>query len=390
MRRYDFDKVYDRRNLSSCKWDVKPGELPLSMADMDLGCSDEIIMAIKERISKSNFGYTQPSDSWYESYIRFFSERHHFEIDKSWMMFSTGVVPTISSSVRKLTKVGDNVVVLSPVYNIFYNSIINNQRKVYQVPLLLDGDHYHIDFDGLEKAFALENTSMMIFCNPANPVSRIWTRDEIIRIGQLAKKYHVVVLSDEIHCELTRPGTEYVPYCSVNEDNLNNCVMAIAPTKSFNVAGIQTSAIVVANEELRKKVCRQINTDEVAEPNILSCIVAEAAFNQSRDWLDEVREYLFENRRIVKEFLQKEIPMLHLIDGDATYLLWIDVSKICESGEIFTEYLRKQTGLILNPGEEYGLGGEGFVRMNVAYPKSVILDALDRLKCGVLSFLKLK
>ncbi len=388
MKKYDFDRVYDRRDLSSCKWDVVEGELPLSMADMDLGCSDEIMNAFKDRISKSNFGYTQPDKAWYDAYISFYHERHHFDIDRDWLLFSAGVVPTISSSVRKLTSVGDNVVVLSPVYNIFYNSIVNNDRVIYPVPLILKDDSYLIDFDALEKAFSLDKTTMMIFCNPANPVSRIWTKEEMYRIGQLAKKHHVVVLSDEIHCELVRPGKEYIPYASVSEDNLMNSVTAVAPTKAFNIAGVQSSCVIVPDPDLRRKVWRQLNTDEVAEPNFLSCVAAKAAFNDSIDWLDQVREYLFSNRDMVKDYLDKEIPELHLVDGDATYLLWIDIRKICSSGEVFVSYLRKKTGLILNPGEEYGLGGEGFIRMNVAYPKSVLADALTRLKAGVLSFLK--
>lgn len=388
MKKYRFDTVYERRDLSSSKWNCKDGELPLSIADMDLGCPDKLIEVLQQRLSRSNFGYTDVPSSWYDCYINFYKKRHHFSIDRSWMMFSTGVVPTISSSVRKITSVGDKVVVLSPVYNIFYNSIVNNNRIVYEVPLLLKDDFYSIDFENLEKAFQDAKTTMMIFCNPANPVSRIWTKEEMEKVGELAYKYHVVVLSDEIHCELTRPGKEYIPYISVNERNRENCIMAIAPTKAFNIAGIQSSAIVVPNAELRKKVTRQINTDEVAEPNILACIAAETCFNDCIDWLDDVREYLFSNRQEVKDFLQKEIPNLHLIDGDATYLLWIDIKKICSSGEEFTSFLRKETGLILNPGEEYGLGGQGFIRMNIAYPKRVLHDALDRLKIGVKNYSK--
>jgi cysteine-S-conjugate beta-lyase len=383
MRKFDFDAVIDRSNTSSSKWNVKKGELPLSTADMDLACPDRLIQALQDRMKCPIFGYTEPNPEWYESYINFFETRHHFKMDKSWMMFSTGVVPTISSCVRKLTNVGDHVVVLTPVYNIFFNSIVNNARVVHPVELLYKDGVYHIDFENLEKAFANPKTTMMILCNPANPVGRVWIRDELYHIGQLAKKYHVVVLSDEIHCEIVRPGKEYIPYASVSPDTLDNCVMAISPTKSFNIAGLQTSCVVVPNEELRKKVNRQLNTDEVAEPNAFACLASSVCLDECRDYLDAMRDYVFSNRDYVESFIKEEIPLLSVVHADATYLCWIDISEVSLDSESFLSSLREKTGLILNPGREYGLGGEGFVRMNLAYPKSVLKDALERLRTFV-------
>ncbi len=388
--KYDFNTASSRRHTDSVKWDVKDNELPLSIADMDIETAPEIKKAILNRAESGIYGYTEPMDDWYQAYISFFSDRYNVKLEKEWMMFSTGVVPTISSSVRKLTKEGDNVVVLSPVYNIFYNSIVNNNRKVLEVELIHDGDDYKIDFESLEKAFALENTSLVIFCNPANPVGRIWTKDELAKLGELAYRYSVIVLSDEIHGFITRPGKKYIPFFSVSETNKMNSVNCVSVTKPFNLAGIQTSLCFVPNPELYKKVNRQINTDEVAEPNIFACPVTVAALNDGRDWLDQANAFFYENEDEVRLFLKNNIPLLSVTPSDATYLLWIDVRKIAENSKDFVTHLRETTGLILADGAVYGKGGNGFVRMNVACPKAILNDALSRLKTGVDSYLALK
>ncbi len=388
--KYDFNTASSRRHTDSVKWDVKDNELPLSIADMDIETAPEIKKAILNRAESGIYGYTEPMDDWYQAYISFFSDRYNVKLEKEWMMFSTGVVPTISSSVRKLTKEGDNVVVLSPVYNIFYNSIVNNNRKVLEVELIHDDDDYKIDFESLEKAFALENTSLVIFCNPANPVGRIWTKDELAKLGELAYRYSVIVLSDEIHGFITRPGKKYIPFFSVNETNKMNSVNCVSVTKPFNLAGIQTSLCFVPNPELYKKVNRQINTDEVAEPNIFACPVTVAALNDGREWLDQANAFFYENEDEVRLFLKNNIPLLSVTPSDATYLLWIDVRKIAENSKDFVTHLRETTGLILADGAVYGKGGNGFVRMNVACPKAILNDALSRLKTGVDSYLTLK
>lgn len=388
--KYPFDETINRRNSDSIKWDVKENELPMWVADMDFSVAPEIREALQERLSHPCYGYTAPQEDWYEAYISFFEEMHHFQMEKEELLFCTGVVPTISSTVRKLTKEGDHVVVLSPVYNIFYNSIINNNRVIHEVPLLYKNGEYEIDFENLEKAFALKETTLCIFCNPANPVSKIWSKEELERVGKLAYEHGVVVLSDEIHCEIVRPGKEYIPFASVNDINKNNCIMAIAPTKTFNLAGIQTSAIYIPNEELRKKVNRQINTDEVAEPNIFACHAAVAAFNHGREWLKEMREYVFANRDFLEEFVQEQIPNLSVVKGDATYLVWVDISKVSTDSKAFSAFLREKTGLFVSSGHVYGGNGNQFIRINVACNRKTLIDGLTRLKEGVELYLKEK
>lgn len=388
--KYDFNEDISRLNTGSVKWDCQENELPMWIADMDLPTSEVVQNALLKRAAHPIYGYTNVENEWYDAYINYFKEKHNFEIKKEWMAFCLGVVPTISSTVRKLTSIGDNVVVLSPVYNIFYNSIINNQRTILQVPLLYENDRYEIDWSSLEKALKEEKTTLLIFCNPANPISKIWNEEELAKLGQLCFENHVVVLSDEIHCEITRPGKDYIPFARVNEVNQNLSVTAISPTKTFNIAGLQTSAIVIPNRELRKKVIRQINTDEVAEPNVFACEAAIAAYNDGREYIEELRKHIFSNRDEAISYINKEIPMLHVIDGDATYLLWINIEKLSCGSEKFVSFLRKETGLILNPGLEYGGNGDSFVRMNVACSKNRLHDGLNRLKKGVQLFLEKK
>lgn len=401
--KYDFDKITDRRGTGSFKWDVAEGELPMWVADMDFEAAPEILEALKKRLDHGIFGYSVIPDEWYDAYIHWWQSRHDYGIKREELIFCTGVVPAISSIVRKLTTPNENVVILTPVYNIFFNSIINNGARVLECPLLYrrgdicssgerteqtgngcaqDAQEYGIDWENLEKALADPQTSLMIFCNPHNPVGRIWSRDEIGKVGVLCKKYGVTVISDEIHCDLTRPGTEYVPFPNVSEECADICIQCIAPTKTFNIAGMQTAAVCIKNPFLRHKVWRALNTDEVAEPNVFAVPAAVAAFERGGAWLDELREYVFENRRIVGEFLEREIPCLHAVRADATYLIWIDVSGISPDGTEFTEYLRQKTGLKVTEGEEYGKCGKAFFRLNVAAPRSVVEDGLSRLKRG--------
>lgn len=384
----NFNKVIERKSTNATKWNIKDGQLPLWIADMDFQVAYPIRKALSKRVKNGIYGYTDISDDFFKSYIKFYKERYDLKIEKQDMMFSLGVVPSISSTVRKLTNVGDNVVVLSPVYNIFYNSIVNNSRNVLEVELLKNGDDYSIDFENLEKAFKNEKTTLIIFCNPANPISKIWSKEDMIKLGKLAKENNVVVLSDEIHGFITRPNTKYTPFFSLNDTNKYNSVTCISVTKAFNLAGIHTSCILCPNKELYKKVNRQINTDEVAEPNVFSIVASNAALNESRDWLDKMREVVFENRDYVSNFINNNIPSLHVIKGDATYLLWIDCLRVEKDDKKLVEYLKEKTGLYLSSGSTYGKGGQGFLRMNVACPKSILNDALNRLKEGIGSYLK--
>ncbi len=380
---YDFDTPVDRRNTYSLKWDVKENELPMWVADMDFQTAPEVREAIQRRAAHGVFGYSIVPEEWYQAYIQWWESRHGFRMDAEWLIFCTGVVPAISSIVRKLTTPAEKVLVLTPVYNIFFNSILNNGRQVLESRLQYDGEAYSIDYEDLEAKLADPQTSMLIFCNPHNPVGKIWSAEELRKVGELCRKHHVVVVSDEIHCDLTEPGLGYVPFASVSEDCRNNSITCIAPTKAFNLAGMQTAAVCVPDPVLRHKVWRGLNTDEVAEPNAFAIQAAVAAFTRGGEWLDELRSYLHENKVWTTQYIQKEIPQLKVVASQATYLMWLDCSGLTDSSEELADVIRESTGLYLSEGGQYGGEGTHFLRLNVACPRSVLEDGLNRLKKGV-------
>nr|WP_286207916.1 MalY/PatB family protein [Clostridium caldaquaticum] len=377
----------NRRNTNSLKWDVKENELPMWVADMDFQTAPEIIEAILKRANHGIFGYNIVPHEFFQAIANWWDKRHHFKIEKDWMMFCTGVVPAVSSIVRKVTTVGENVLIQSPVYNIFYNSILNNGRHVLSSDLVYDGQEYHIDFDDLEKKLALPQTTLMILCNPHNPIGKLWDKETLERIGELCYKHNVLVLSDEIHCDLVEPGHEYIPFASVSEKCLKNSITCIAPTKTFNIAGLQTACIVVPDERLRHKVNRGINTDEIAEPNSFAVTALVAAYTKGEEWLDELREYIKENKNTVNNFIRENIPNLYVVPSRATYLLWIDCSKVCSRSAKLTSFIRENTGLYVTDGEEYGPNGKTFIRMNIACPRERLLDGLKRLEKGIKLYL---
>ena len=381
---FQFDESVDRRNTGSMKWDVAKGELPMWVADMDFRTAPGIIEKITERATQGVFGYTVVTDEWYQAYQTWWKKRHDFEIRKEWLVFCTGVVPAISSIVRKVTTVGENVVVLTPVYNIFFNSILNNGRNVLDSRLKYDGSRYQIDLDDLEEKLSDPQTTLFILCNPHNPVGKIWERETLERIGDLCSKHHVLVLSDEIHCDITEPGWEYTPFASVSENCRTNSITCVAPTKAFNLAGLQTAAVIVPDDHLRLKVSRGLNTDEVAEPNVFAAIAPIAAF-ACGEWLDSLRNYLWENRAFAEEYIKKEIKGISPVSARATYLLWLDCRNMIGSSTQFCHFIRSHSGLYLSDGNEYR-NGEGFLRMNLACPRQQVEDGLKRLKESVAAY----
>lgn len=381
MKRFDVE--IDRRGTGSYKWDVAENELPMWVADMDFQTAPEIIEALKARIEHGIFGYSIVPDEWYDAYISWWDRRHHFKIDKDWLIFCTGVVPAISSTVRKLTSPAENVIVITPAYNIFFNSIYNNGRNIVECELKYDRGKYELDFDDLEEKCSDPQSTLLILCNPHNPTGIIWTKDQLARIGEICARNNVIVLSDEIHCDLTLPNTEYTPFASASPICEQNSVTCIAPTKTFNIAGLQSAAVCIPNTVLRHKVWRALNTDEVAEGNAFAADVAIAAFNNGESWLNELREYLSENRSIAEKFIEDQIPALHAVKGQATYLLWIDCKKLGIRSDELAEIIREKTGLYLSEGCEYRGDGRDFLRMNLACPQSRLKDGLSRLKQAI-------
>lgn len=374
---FNFDQITNRRGTNSLKWDVKQNELPLWVADMDFKTAPSIQKALEKRVKHGIYGYSVVPPSWTQSYISWWQRRHNFTIQSENLIFTTGIVPALSSCIRKLTSPAEKVLVQTPCYNIFFNSIINNGRIPLESPLGFDGNKYFIDFDRLEKDLSDPQVSMMILCNPQNPTGNLWSFKELEKIGELCKKYGVTVFSDEIHCDIARPGKQYVPFASVSKTCAELSVTGIAPTKCFNIAGINTAAVVVPNNFLRHKVWRALNTDEIAEPNAFAVDATIAAFNEGEEWLSSLNKYLFENRDYATNFIKQLNANLTPIEADATYLLWVNVNT---NGTKFAQELRTKTGLYVAEGSEYGKAGENFVRINLACPRKILEDAMTRLQ----------
>lgn len=377
--KYDFDRVIDRRNTNSYKWDSEKDVLPLWVADMDFETAPCVKETIVKKAQFGIFGYSIYGEEWEQSYISWWKRRHNFEIKREWLIFTTGIIPAISTCVRKLTTAAEKVLVQTPCYNIFFNSIVNNGRVPLESPLAFDGTNYSIDFNRLEKDLSDPQCSLMILCNPQNPTGTIWKKDELARIGELCKKHGVKVISDEIHCDVTVPGKSYIPFAAASDVCASISVSCISPTKCFNIAGINTAAVVVPDEFLRHKVWRGLNTDEVAEPNVFAIDATVAAFNDGEDWLNQLNEYIFENRKFAADYIAQNCKGLSVINAEATYLLWVKLPDGID-GNVFAQMLKEKTGLFIIGGNEYGKTGENFVRINLACPRSILEDAMERLK----------
>ncbi len=396
---YDFDRIINRRDTASLKWNVGEEELPMWVADMDFAVAPEIQKALEKRVAHGIFGYAEIEEDWYHSYQDWWQKRHDFTIEKDWLIFCTGVIPALSSMVRKLTTPAEKIVIQTPVYNIFYNSILNNGRQVLESPLLYEDGRYGMDFEDLEKKLSDPQTTMMILCNPQNPAGKIWEKETLERVGALCAKHHVIVISDEIHCDLTAPGRAYTPFASVSDTCRDNSITCMAPTKTFNIAGLQTAAVMVPNPVLRHKVWRGLNTDEVAEPNVFAAVAAVAAFTKGGEWLDALRTYIQQNKDYVTAYLEKNVPGVKAVYSDATYLMWLDVREfltdsrgnnadsvaladcmVYADSAALADYIRKKTGLYLSAGNQYGGSGKYFLRLNVACPLATVKEGMERLR----------
>lgn len=386
MNKYDFVNAPDRSMTDSVKWHVKKGDLPMSIADMDFKTAPEIIAAMKEKISLGVFGYEWPEDDYFNAVADWYEKEHGHRPEQEWLIFTTGVVPAISAVVRRISHIGDNVLVQAPVYNVFYNSIENNGRHVLSNDLQFDGSNYKINWEDLEQKLALPLTTLMIFCNPHNPVGKVWTQAEVQKIADLCFKHHVVLLSDEIHGDLVRKGPDYTPAFSVNGPARDNVISLVSPSKTFNVAALHAATAIVPNNNLRAMVNRGLNSDEIAEPNLLAIPGTIAAYEHGHDWLQALIKQLNVNFTYAQEFIGNNLPQVKVVSGKATYLIWLDVEQISTDSQELADYLEKKTGLVLSPGSIYRGNGHNFLRMNLACPLAMVKDGLERLKIGLTQY----
>lgn len=382
----EYPEAVDRRHTNSVKWDVKDGELPMTIADMDFKTSPAIIEAMKDKLTLGAFGYEDIPAEYFNAVADWYEKQHHFRPQTDWMIFTTGVVPAISSAVRRLTSLGDNVLVQAPVYNIFYNSIVNSGRRVVSSDLVYDVEQhsYSIDWEDLESKLADPLTNLMILCNPHNPVGIIWTRDQLIRLATLCRKYHVKIFSDEIHGDFTFNEQGYVPMFSLPEELIQDLEVAVSPSKTFNVAALHAATVIVPNANLRAQVSRGLNSEELAEPNLMAIPGTIAAYEKGSEWLTAVLDAIQDNRKVVSDFINDQLAdVITVVPGQATYLIWLDVRKLTDDSDALAKFIQEKTGLILSAGNIYGGDGHNFLRMNVACPTKTVLSGLDRLARGI-------
>lgn len=382
---YDFDTIIPRRGTGAIKWDARPpfeadteGVIPLWVADMDFKAAPFIIDALRKRVDHGVFGYVCVPDSYYEAVCRWFSGRHGWKVEKDWIIYTTGVVPALSAAVKALSKPGEKVILQSPVYNCFFSSVRNNGCEILDVPLLYHNGTYSYDFDGLERACADPAAKVMLLCNPHNPAGRVWTREELARVGDIARRHGVTVVSDEIHCEIVMPGFTYTPFASVSPENQACCVTLCSPSKSFNTASLQIANIITPNPEWRKLIDKAINVNEICDVNPFGVLALEAEYSpEGAKWLEELNQYIYDNYLLLREKLS-DWAVCKL---EGTYLPWVDVSSLGLPTEKIEEELLRNYKVWVNAGAMYGT--EGFIRINVACPRAMLAEGLDRVSRGL-------
>ena len=377
---YDFDELINRRGTNSLKWDsaADPDVLPLWVADMDFRTAQPVIDALKRRVEHGIFGYTHVPDAFYESIIRWFARRHGWTMRREWMLYTSGVVPALSAVIKALTAPGDKVLVQTPVYNCFFSSIRNNGCTVEESPLIYENQTYRMDFDDLERRAADPRVKVMLLCNPHNPAGRVWTRDELARLGDICLRHGVTVVADEIHCELVMPGHAYTPYASVSEAMRHGSVTCLSPTKSFNMAGLQIAAIVSDDADVRHRIDRAININEVCDVNPFGIEATIAAYDEGEPWLLQLLDYLKGNYDFMCDYCREHLPEFPLTELEGTYLVWMDCHVLGLPSEELEERLVDKSRLWLNAGTMYGAAGEGFMRWNIACPRARLAEALER------------
>lgn len=383
----NFDEIIPRRGTNSYKWDTTKEEnvLPMWVADMDFRAAPVIVEALRRRVEHGIFGYASVPDTYYEAIINWFDRRHAWQIEKEWIIYTTGVVPALSAIIKALTSPQDKVLVQTPVYNCFFSSIRNNGCEVITNPLIYRDGTYQIDFSDLEKKSADPSVKLLLLCNPHNPVGRVWTKRELNRIGEICLRNDVWVIADEIHCELVYPGYIYTPFASISPEFLMRSVTCVSPSKAFNLAGLQIANIVCANADLRIKIDKAININEVCDVNPFGIEALIAAYNEGKEWLEELKYYLWINYNYLKAYFSENLPQFSVTMLEGTYLVWVDCSVLKRSSIEIVHTLLAEEKLQVNNGSLYGKNGEGFIRINIACPRQVLIEGLNRLKRVLIS-----
>lgn len=385
---YDFSRPTERRGTDSYKWDSAPETdiIPLWVADMDFETFPAITEALQRRVAHGIFGYTRVPEAYYEAVCNWFGKRHGWHINREDIIYTSGVVPAVSAVIKALTLPGDQVIVQGPVYNCFFSSIRNNGCETVSNSLIYNKEElrYDIDFDDLERKLAHERARLMLICNPHNPGGRVWTRDELTRVAELCRKYGVRVVSDEIHCELTLYDNEYVPFGSLPDELSHGSITCCSPSKAFNTAGLQIANIVCRDTEVRNRIDRAININEVCDVNPFGVIALQAAYSdEGYEWLTQLRAYISSNYDLLRERFARELPKCKVMRMEGTYLAWIDCSELHISSDEIEEMLMHENKVWVNAGSMYGTEGAAFIRINMACTSELLNEGITRIVNGL-------
>ena len=385
--KYDFETLITRRNVGSSKWrlmekfdkDFSDDIVPLSVADMEFKTAPEIVQGLKDYIDCSILGYTRGTDTYYKAVCSWMERKHNWEISKEWIVAFSGVVPTLYAIVKALTNPGDGVIIMTPVYYPFYSAVKAEKRKILRNELKLQVDHYEIDFQDLEEKARMDSTKLLFLCNPHNPVGRVWTKEELERLGRICIDNNVLVVSDEIHFDLIMPGYKHTVFASISEEFQDNSITCTAPSKTFNLAGLQVSNIIISNKKVRELVEEKRKNDGYDELNILGYEACKIAYTECDGWLEGLISILETNRQLLVDYITNNIPKIKVINLEGTYLQWLDFRELGMKPKELEEFMRREAQLFLDEGYIFGKEGEGFERINIACPTKVLEEALIRL-----------
>lgn len=382
---YDFDTVTDRKNTNAIKYDLakkrgKPEDaVSLWVADMDFPTAPCIQKAVAEKAAHGIWGYSRPDNRYYDALKKWYKERHNFEVQNEWVVNTPGVCFALATAVKAFTKEGESVLIQKPVYYPFFNIINSLQRKVVNSSLILKNNHYEIDFDDFERKIVQENVKMFILCSPHNPGGRVWTKQELQKISEICLAHNVLVVSDEIHSDITFGSNVHTVYGSLSEQALKNSIICTAPSKSFNLAGLQFSNIFIADEKLRKAFSKELDKTGYDEPSVFGIVAATAAYSEGADWFDSVKSYIWENILFAKKYIEENASQIKVLVPEGTYLLWLDFSETGLSDSEINDRVLNKAKVWLDSGSMFGKEGEKFQRINCATPRIILEDALKRI-----------
>lgn len=380
MQKYNFDAIIKRRGTYSVKWDIDsdPDVLPMWVADMDFQTAPEVMEAVKQRAEHGIFGYALPPEAYFEAITNWFDRRHSWKIQPEWILPTTGVIPALSAIIKAMTQMGDKVLIQTPVYNHFFTSIHNSGCQTADSPLIYRNNTYSIDFDDLERVAADPEVKLMLLCNPHNPAGRVWTVEELRRIGEICLRNHVQIVADEIHCELVMPGYHYTPFASLSKEFERITVTCNSPSKAFNLAGLQVANIVIAENQLRARIDHSLSINETGSVGPFGIDALIAAYNEGGAWLDALNEYIFANFCCMRDFFKEHLPQYPVLPLEGTYLAWVDCHASGLTADEIAARMLDEVKLRVNSGSMYG--NNHFLRVNLACPRKLLIEGLERMK----------